>query len=62
MTAHYVRLAPRAHALYHHDDDVSITADTVFDDGSAAEATGLLDAEGVPLYRVREHIKMGFCR
>lgn len=42
-------------------DDAPLIRDlTVYDTEDTPEATGLLDASGTKLYRVRERIKMGF--
>lgn len=59
MKFHYVALPhpPRAHW----SDDAPLLRDiTVYDTEDVPEATGLLDASGTKLYRVRERIKMGF--
>lgn len=53
-----LRTAPRSG---HWSDDVPMIRDlTVFETQDEPARTGLLDARGVPIYRVRERIKMGF--
>ncbi len=44
------------------DYEPSLTARTVHEIDDDAEFTGLLDAQGNPLYRVPERCKMGFVK
>lgn len=56
------RYVPRAVVL-DSDEGKACTADTVIvDDDENAVFTGLYDASGTPLYRVREQIPFGFGR
>lgn len=64
MMAHYVT---RPRALYIADDDegivydgLSATASTILSAEDDFIETGLLDAEGEPLYRQRGRIRLGF--
>lgn len=45
---------------YDEDGYISMTADTVMEAEDAPRPTGLLDADGNPLYSVRERIPFGF--
>jgi len=55
------RYAPRSAFIGYTDEGhVSITADEVIIQDDDPEPTGLLDADGNELYRVRERIKFGF--
>lgn len=42
------------------DQPPVVQATTVYEPDDRPEETGLLDATGTPLYRVRDKIKMGF--
>lgn len=51
---------PRAYYLGADYED-SITADEVIDSGSEGDTeTGLVNADGRPIYRARETVKFGF--
>ena len=59
MKYRYVAIRPKAHWA---DDAPLIPSLTVYEPEDKPEETGLLDANGVKLYRVRERIKMGFVK
>ena len=48
-----------AFVVDHGDDEFSATADQIIVDEDLQQ-TGLVDQNGVPLYRVRERVKFGF--
>ena len=63
MNARYIALAhpPRAWTdNYPGPTSASRPTITVHEDDSSPEYTGLLDARGVELFRVRERVAMGF--
>jgi hypothetical protein len=57
----YVARRERPRAYYRDDYTDSITADEVIDHGQPGDVnTGLLNADGLPIYRIRETVKFGF--
>jgi len=58
----YVPLArpPRGNVYFEGDGGTLLPGVTVYEREDTPEDTGLFDASGVKLYRVRERIKMGF--
>lgn len=64
MTSVYVALAkpPRADAGDSHWRDENHHTMDVLDASDAPHKTGLVTAQGVPIYRVTRRGPMGFCR
>lgn len=61
MGHRYVRRARGAFISFDDDGRISATAeDIILPDDERPQQTGLFDANGTPLYRVRERIKFGF--
>ncbi len=57
----YIAIPQRPKAYESWEDQPPIAAaSTVYEQDDRPEETGLVDAHGVPLYRVRDKIKMGF--
>jgi hypothetical protein len=45
---------------YSFGGEPALTADTIHEGGDGPVPTGLLNADGVPLYRVPERVPLGF--
>ena len=62
MADRYIALArpPRSDIYYEGDGGTFIPQLMVYEQSDEPRETGLLDASGVRLYRVRERIKLGF--
>jgi hypothetical protein len=56
----YVTRPRGAAVLFDDDGTATATAEEIIEAEEKPQPTGLLDAEGRPLYRVRERIKFGF--
>lgn len=55
----YVAIKPKAYSDWMDQPPIA-AATTIYEQEDKPEETGLLDANGTPLYRVRDKIKMGF--